>query len=72
MAVNRSLKSFAIIAIILEIFFAIIYAFEEGYVAVPTDGDFNGLLSAIYLIMLLLIGKLSYMIGFGLLTTYLK
>jgi hypothetical protein len=31
MGVDRSLKGFAIIAIVMEIFFAIIYGFHEGY-----------------------------------------
>ena len=56
MAVDRSLKGFAVIAIVMEIFFAIIYGFHEGYVNTVTYADFNGLLVAVYLTMLLLIG----------------
>lgn len=59
MAVERSLRAFAIIAIIMEIFFAIIYGFHEGYVKDVQYADFNGLLVAVFLVMLLLVGKLS-------------
>lgn len=56
MGVDRSLKGFAIIAIVMEIFFAIIYGFHEGYTLDVQYADFNGLIAAVYLIMLLLIG----------------
>lgn len=56
MAVERSLKGFATIVLIMEIFFSIIYAFEEGYAQTVTYSDFNGLVATIFLCMLLLIG----------------
>jgi hypothetical protein len=56
MGVDRSLKGFAIIAIVMEIFFAIIYGFHEGYTKDVQYADFNGLIAAVYLVMLLLIG----------------
>jgi hypothetical protein len=58
MAVDRSLKGFAVIAIVMEIFFAIIYGFHEGYTNNVQYADFNGLIVAIYLVMLLLVGKI--------------
>lgn len=58
MAADRSLKGFAIIAIVMEIFFAIIYGFHEGYSPTVNYADINGLFVALYLVMLLLIGKL--------------
>jgi uncharacterized membrane protein len=57
MAVDRSLKSFAVIALVMEVFFAIIYGFHEGYPAQVGYSDMNGLLVAVYLIMLLLVGR---------------
>jgi uncharacterized membrane protein len=56
MAVDKSLKSFAIIALVMETFFAIIYGFHEGYPTTVNFSDMNGLLVAVYLIMLLLVG----------------
>lgn len=56
MAVDRSLRGFAIIAIVMEIFFAIIYGFEEGYTKDVQYADFNGLMVAVFLVMLLLVG----------------
>jgi hypothetical protein len=53
---NNSLKGFAVIAIVMEVFFAIIYGFHEGYTPTVSYADFNGLIVAIFLIMLLLIG----------------
>jgi len=60
MAVNRSLKAFAFIALVMETFFAIIYSFHEGYVVNVAISDFNGLLVAVFLIMLLLIGNFKF------------
>ena len=65
MATQRSLKSFAVIGIVMQIFFGVIYAFEEGYSHNVSYSDFNGLLATVFLCMLLLV-------GFGLLTLYLK
>ncbi len=57
MATGRSLKGFAIIILIMEVFFAIIYAFEEGYSAKVSYSDFNGLMATVFLCMLLLVGN---------------
>ena len=65
MAVAGELKSFAAMAIIMEVFFAIIYGFHQGYTTTVEFADFNGLIVVIYLLMLLLV-------GFGLVSTYLK
>ena len=56
----------------MQIFFGIIYAFEEGYASTVTYADFNGLLAAVFLCMLLLIGTSKNNTGFGLLTVYIK
>lgn len=59
MATQRSLKGFAVMALVMQVFFAIIYAFEEGYSPVVSYSDFNGLLAAVFLMMLLLVGTPS-------------
>jgi hypothetical protein len=59
MAPSTSLKGFAVIVLVMEVFFAIIYAFEEGYSSTVTFEDYNGLLTALFLSMLLLIGTQS-------------
>ncbi len=59
MAAGRSLKGFAVIVLIMEIFFGIIYAFEEGYAQTVSYSDFNGLIATIFLSMLLLVGNSS-------------
>lgn len=64
MAAEQSLQKFARIAIVMEIFFAIIYGFHEGYTTTVQYSDFNGLLVAIFLVMLLLIGKPSFILRF--------
>jgi len=56
MATERSLRGFALITLVMQVFFGIIYAFEEGYSATVSYSDFNGLLAAVFLCMLLLIG----------------
>jgi hypothetical protein len=56
MAGSRSLKGFAIIVLVMQTFFAIIYGFEEGYNQTVSYSDFNGLLATVFLCMLLLIG----------------
>jgi hypothetical protein len=56
MAATRSLRGFAIIVIVMEIFFAIIYAFEQGYSSNVGFSDFNGLVASVFLCMLLLVG----------------
>lgn len=65
MAVASDLKAFAVVAIVMEVFFAIIYGFHQGYTSTVEFADFNGLIVVIYLLMLLLV-------GFGLVSTYLK
>ena len=72
MATERSLRGFAIITLVMQVFFGIIYAFEEGYASTVSYADFNGLLAAVFLCMLLLIGTIYANIGFGMLTVYLK
>jgi hypothetical protein len=72
MATERSLRGFALITLVMQVFFGIIYAFEEGYSSSVSYSDFNGLLAAVFLSMLLLIGTVIANIGFGLLTVYLK
>lgn len=57
MAASTSLRAFAIIAMVMEIFFAIIYGFHEGYTKDVQYADFNGLIVAVFLVMLLLVGK---------------
>ena len=56
MAVTRSLRGFAILVLIMQVFFAVIYAFEFGYSQTVSYSDFNGLIATIFLCMLLLIG----------------
>ena len=56
MATVRSLRGFAAITLFMQIFFGIIYDFEEGYSPIVTFVDFNGLLAAVFLCMLLLVG----------------
>ena len=56
MATVRSLRGFAAITLFMQIFFGIIYAFEEGYSPNVSYADFNGLLAAVFLCMLLLVG----------------
>ena len=56
MATVRSLRGFAAITLVMQIFFGIIYAFEEGYSPTVSYADFNGLLAAVFLCMLLLVG----------------
>lgn len=72
MAATASLKGFAIAALILEVFFAIIYAFTVGYARSQGFDELNGLLTALFLSMLLLIGKSPFYSGFGLVGTYLR
>ena len=60
MAVDKSIKAFAVIAIVMEVFFAIIYGFHEGYTKSVNYADANGLIVAIYLVMLLLIGNSNF------------
>ena len=57
MAPTTSLKGFAIGALIMEIFFAIIFSLTQGYSQNMSLLDFNGLISTFYLVFLLLIGK---------------
>lgn len=57
MTAAKSLKGFAVIALIMETFFAIIYAFEEGYSKTVNFADMNGLIVAVFLTMLLLVGN---------------
>lgn len=59
MAANKSLKGFAIIAIVFEIFFAIIYGFELGFTKTVSFSDMNGLIVAVFLTMLLLVGNVD-------------
>ena len=65
MSVNAELKSFAVIAIVMEVFFAIIYGFHQGYAPTVEYADVNGLIVVIYLLMLLLV-------GLGLMSVYIK
>ena len=58
MATKKSLKGFAVIVIVMEIFFAAIYGFEEGYSSNVSYSDFNGLIATVFLCMLLLIGTI--------------
>lgn len=57
MNTEKSLKAFAVIAFVFEIFFAIIYGFEEGFSKTVSYSDMNGLIVAVFLTMLLLVGK---------------
>lgn len=58
MGVDLSLKGFAISALILEVFFAIIYSLTQSYSVNLSNADFNGLMVSIFLCFLILIGKL--------------
>jgi hypothetical protein len=55
----RSLKGFAVIAFVMELFFALIYGFEEGFSKTVNFADMNGLIVAVFLTMLLLVGKFA-------------
>ena len=72
MATERSLRGFAVIALVMQIFFGIMYAFAEGYATNVSYSDFNGLIASVFLCMLLLVGITYSYIGFGLITVYLK
>ena len=56
MAVVGSLRIYAFTAIIMEIFFAVIYAFQQGVVQTSTFADFDGLILTVFLSILLLVG----------------
>lgn len=59
MGVDGSLKGFAIVALVLQVFFAIIFSLTQSYSANLSALDFNGLIGGIFLCFLILIGKKS-------------
>ena len=72
MNTDKSLKGFVAIAFVFEVFFAIIYGFQEGFSQTVNYADMNGLIVAVFLVMLLLVGNFSFKLGFGLVSAYLK